>query len=247
LQKNGGEGCLVKLKIVTYNIRGGRGRDGRHDYARISQFLRNQKIDIALIQEMDTRSKPGRLPKGLLDLCDDHFLYSAEGSTKVENEGWFGNAILSRFPISKSQVIDVSCENCEPRNIVEAFIDTPAGPLHVMNTHKGLGLGERRRQLAQLRAMLLNKTEIPLIVGGDINEWQKFSRALKSLNKLLYAVPSAATFPTLWPFLHLDRLWCRPQGLIEFSEVIKTEETRLYSDHCPLLAEIHLGMTGIKS
>ncbi len=230
----------MKFKIVTYNIRGGRGRDGIHNYERIGQFLRNQNVDIALIQEMDTRTKPGRTSKGLIELCNDYFLYSVEGSTLIENEGWYGNAILSRFPITKSQVVDVSYRGREPRNIIEAFVETPVGQLHVMNTHKGLGFFERHHQLVKLNSMLLNKSEIPLVVGGDINEWQKFSPALYRLNKLLYPVPSGATFPTALPVFHLDRLWCRPRELVQSSQVLITQQTKLFSDHFPLLAEVQV-------
>ena len=42
-------------RIITYNIHSGVGRDKKHDYKRIGQFLANSGADVVLLQEMDTR------------------------------------------------------------------------------------------------------------------------------------------------------------------------------------------------
>jgi endonuclease/exonuclease/phosphatase family metal-dependent hydrolase len=123
---------------------------------------------------------------------------------------------------------------------LEVFLQTPVGPLHVMNTHKGLKSTERGLQLAKLNDLLLKQSEIPLIVGGDLNEWQTSSRALKKLDLVLNSMPTAATFPTVFPVFKLDRMWCRPAKVFKSIHVLKTPETKKYSDHFPIIAEIEL-------
>ncbi|KYG68026.1 hypothetical protein AZI87_01790 [Bdellovibrio bacteriovorus] len=228
------------LRIVTYNIHGARGIDGKRDYLRIGLFLKHQNIDIALIQEMDTRFHDRDSITDVEELKTDHFKTFIAAPTMENSAGWYGNAILSKFPMKNHNIIDISSPGREPRNILEVFLDTPKGPLHVVNTHKGLKPSERNQQMKKLNDLLARKSEVPLIVGGDINEWQTYSGALKKLNTALHPIPSGPTFPTRAPFLRLDRMWCRPSNLFQSSEVLKTKDSKLFSDHYPLMAEIQI-------
>lgn len=230
----------MKIRVLTYNIHGAHGTDGLRDYRRLGELLKKNQIDIALIQELDTRAPDRDGARDIADLRTDHFREIVEAPTMHRDSGWYGNAILSRFPVTRRNVIDISTGGREPRNIVEVFLRTPCGPLHVVNTHKGLGALERKGQLRKLNELLARKCEVPLIVGGDINEWQSFAGGLRRLNQVLHPIPSGATFPTRFPLFALDRMWCRPDHLIQSSRVLKTEETRVYSDHYPLLAEFFL-------
>ena len=42
-------------RIVSYNIHSGVGVDNVQNYQRIGEFLKKHRVDIALLQEMDTR------------------------------------------------------------------------------------------------------------------------------------------------------------------------------------------------
>jgi endonuclease/exonuclease/phosphatase family metal-dependent hydrolase len=230
----------MNLRIMTYNIRGARGTDGKRDFSRIGKFLKTYQIDIALIQEMDTRPADRSTERDIADLQNDHFDFFVSAPTIVGAHGWYGNAILSRFPIVTKNVIDISRRGCEPRNILEVFMRTPAGHLHVVNTHKGLSPNERGPQLRSLHELLSRQSEVPLVVGGDINQWHTYSKALRALNESLHALTCGATFPTRYPFLHLDRMWCRPKGIVRTHGVLKTPETLRYSDHFPVVAEVDI-------
>lgn len=226
------------MRILSYNIHGGKGRDRNRDYARIGRFLKEQQIDVALLQEFDTRPAELDIDRVTTELKTDRFSWFVPAPTMITPEGWYGNALLSRYPVSRKIVTDITTRGSEPRNILEVFLDTPRGPLHVVNTHKGLGPFERSRQMRQLNELLARRTEIPLVVGGDINEWQIFAAGLRKLNRVLYPLQTGPSFPTAFPIFHLDRMWCRPRNLVREAKVLITSETRLYSDHYPLLAEI---------
>jgi endonuclease/exonuclease/phosphatase family metal-dependent hydrolase len=230
----------MKVRVLTYNIHSAKGVDGVRDFSRIGNFLREQKIDVALIQEMNTLFEDRNAAEDLAFLQTDQFPFIVKAATKASAHGWYGNAILSRFPVNRHFILDITHKTREPRNIVEAFLQTPAGELHVMNTHKGLGYFERGQQMRQLGELLSRQFEVPLVVGGDINEWQVFSAGLRRLNTAARPVRLGPTFPTIYPLFALDRLWCRPANMMMSAQVLKTVETRIFSDHYPAVVEIEI-------
>jgi endonuclease/exonuclease/phosphatase family metal-dependent hydrolase len=230
----------MNIRIVSYNIHSGVGVDGIQDYHRIGRFLAERKVDIALLQEMDTRPRERDTQQDIASLCSGHFRTLIPSPAVYGDYGWYGNAVLSRFPAMFSQTIDVSQFGRQPRNIQEVILNTDRGLLHILNTHKGLKRLERREQIHKLGMHVEQPSAIPLVVGGDFNEWQLFSPYLGRLNEILTARPVAATFPTRWPLFRLDRFWTRPGDMVESARVLKTPETRMYSDHYPIELTITL-------
>jgi endonuclease/exonuclease/phosphatase family metal-dependent hydrolase len=224
----------MSIRIVSYNIHSGVGVDGIQDYQRIGRFLAERNVDIALLQEMDTRPRQRDTQEDIARLCAGHFRTLIPSPAVFTAHGWYGNAVLSRFPAMFSQTIDVSQFGRQPRNIQEVILNTEAGLLHILNTHKGLRRLERREQIHKLGLHLKQPSAIPLVVGGDFNEWQMFSPYLAKLNEVLTPHPMTATFPTRWPVFRLDRFWTRPGSIVESARVLKTPETRVYSDHHPI-------------
>ena len=223
----------MSIRIISYNIHSGVGVDGVQDYGRIGRFLAERKADIVLLQEMDTRSRSRETAADVAAICAGHFRLIASPAVRGDY-GWYGNALLTHFPVLFSQAIDVSQFGLQPRNIQEVIVDTGRGLLHILNTHKGLKRLERREQIHKLSLHLQEPSEIPVVVGGDFNEWQLFSPRLGKLNKLLSPHPMGPSFPTRWPLFRLDRFWTRPGQIVESARVLKTPETRIYSDHYPV-------------
>lgn len=229
------------IRILFYNIHGALGCDGKHDYSRLGEFLKEQKIDIALIQELDTRWNNKIPVLESLDQLKSAYLPHALTAPTIDNhQRWLGNAILSRFPLIDDSVIQMGVTGREPRLMLRATAETPEGPVHVVNTHLGLSRRERHSQLSQLNDTFKVDDQIPLIVGGDMNEWDPLAPALRSLNRSLHPVKTAKTFPTIFPIFRLDRVWCRPRNLISKARVLKNPLTRDFSDHYPVLVEAQL-------
>ncbi|MCW8196389.1 endonuclease [Proteobacteria bacterium 005FR1] len=222
------------MRIVSYNIHSGVGVDGVQDYKRIGRFLAERNADIVLLQEMDTRSKERETREDIASIAHGSHFRLIPSPAVYSDHGWYGNAVLSRFPVMFSQTIDVSQFGRQPRNIQEVILNTERGLLHVLNTHKGLKRLERREQIHKLGKHVEQPSTIPLIVGGDFNEWQMFSPYLGKLNDVLTPHPMPATFPTRWPLFRLDRFWTRPGEMVQSARVLKTPETRFYSDHYPI-------------
>jgi endonuclease/exonuclease/phosphatase family metal-dependent hydrolase len=53
----------------------------------------------------------------------------------MEAHGHFGNAVLSRYPMTQVRSIDLSCGAFEPRGALDADLDCHGHPLRVVATH----------------------------------------------------------------------------------------------------------------
>ncbi|QPG06121.1 endonuclease/exonuclease/phosphatase family protein [Salinimonas marina] len=230
-------------RIISYNIHSGVGLDKKHDYRRIGNYLAERDADIVLLQEMDTRPADREVIKDIRDICAGSVYHLVASPALSEDAGWYGNALLSRFPVTESQTLDVSEDGFQPRNIQIVTVETPDGPLTVINTHKGLQKHERRSQFAQLHeyiAAKLEKQPTPLILAGDFNEWQFFTSAFKGLDETLTQHKVGATFPSRFPLFSLDRVWTSSDIRVRRVKRLKNDRTRIMSDHLPVQIDIVL-------
>ena len=230
-------------RIVTYNIHSGIGRDKKHDYKRIGQFLANSGADVVLLQEMDTRPSERNTAQDIKDICADNTFDLIPSPAIREPEGWYGNAILTRFDVLNHDTVDVSQRGRQPRNVQVVELKTEKTPLTVVNTHKGLKKLERRSQFSLLHEHLshrLKERQTPLVLAGDFNEWQFFSKAFKGLNELLSQQKVGATFPSHFPVFALDRVWVSDDIKVKSCRKLKNAKTRIYTDHLPVLIDIAL-------
>lgn len=230
-------------RIVTYNIHSGVGRDKKHDYKRIGQFLANSGADVVLLQEMDTRPPHRDTAQDVKDICAENTFKLIPSPAIREADGWYGNAILTRFDVISHDTVDVSQRGRQPRNVQIIELQTEKTPLTVVNTHKGLKKLERRSQFSKLHEHLssrLKQHKTPLFLAGDFNEWQFFSRAFHALNGLLNQQKIGATFPSHFPVFSLDRVWVSDDIRVKACRKLKNAKTRVFSDHLPVLVDIEL-------
>ena len=152
---------------------------------------------------------------------------------------------LTRFPVLDVHRHNLSVTWREPRGAIDVTLDVGGQPLRVFATHLGLGRIERRFQTMQLATLIdaLDPRQ-PCLVLGDMNEWYVRSRHLRWLDRRLGASGHAATFPSRWPFLRLDRLWLRPREALHDVTAHDTPLARLASDHLPLRAGVEVGRLG---
>lgn len=230
-------------RVVSYNIHSGVGRDQKHDYKRIGQFLANTGADVVLLQEMDTRPEHRETSQDVEDICANNAFQLAPAPAILEAKGWYGNAILTRYKILSQEIIDVSQAGRQPRNVQVVELLHEKGPLTVVNTHKGLKKLERRSQFRLLHDYLKDRLAshpTPLLLAGDFNEWQFFSRAFSSLNDLLVQHKVGATFPSQFPVFSLDRVWVTNNINVKNITKLKSKTTKILSDHLPVQVDIQL-------
>ena len=228
-------------RIISYNIHSGVGQDKKHDYRRIGNYLAERDADIVLLQEMDTRAPERDVIKDIRDICAGSVYHLVPSPALSSESGWYGNAVLTRFPVLESQTLDVSQEGFQPRNIQMVTVETHDGPLTVVNTHKGLKKHERRSQFGQLHEYIADKLKrrpTPLVLAGDFNEWQFFTSAFKGLDETLTQYKIGATFPSRFPLFSLDRVWTTSDIRVRRVKKLNNERTRIMSDHLPVQIDI---------
>lgn len=223
------------LTVATYNIHGAVGTDGRFDPHRVAEVLGEMNADVIALQEVPLG---GAARENVLTLLQQMTgFYAVEGPTKDTAERRYGNAVLSRYPITATRTIDLSFGSREPRGAVDADIDCHGHPLRIVATHLGLRPAERRDQIRRL-LQAFETDRMPMILMGDVNEWFVWGRPLRWLVSHFEAVPMLRTFPSRWPIFALDRIWISPRHRLMRIEVHATPLARVASDHLPLIAHI---------
>lgn len=228
------------LRVMTWNIHGGIGPDGRFDLDRIATLVARHQPDILALQEIDTRGRDVGCLAPLEGLGIGHF---TEARTITAPDGHYGHALFTRWPTRAIELHDLSVRRREPRIAIEAAVLTPAGPLHVVAVHVGLAIGERRRQVMTLAAMAKRRRPLPTLMMGDFNDWFSFGLVTRTLTRVLPERTELRSFPARWPVMRLDRIYGSHEGMI--ARAWTDREARLASDHLPVIAEIRLpaGMT----
>ncbi len=226
---------VATVRLMTWNIHGGMGPDGRHDLERMLALVRRADPDVLALQEIDSRRGPGsEHPVAMLKRVLGHHGISAAAITTPDGD--YGQVLLSRWPMTKTAVHDISVPGREPRRAITAVINAPAGDLFVLATHLGLKLVERHRQCRQM-AHLVNLSALTTVVMGDFNDWMWPGSVQNVLARKLPGRTRHRTFPASFPLLKLDRIYCRPASALISSRV--DPAARSISDHLPVIAEVH--------
>lgn len=233
---------MNRLRFLSFNIHGGRSLDGIRDLRRVNALMDRLDIDIGIFQEMETRPSYGGGPDDIETLAGLSRPYRLLGPCMKEGGGWFGNLIVSRYPVMRGLVHNLETKvDLEPRNAVDALIQTPHGNIRVIGTHLSLSIFERlseARNLMRLIQGVEEEEKNPIFLMGDINEWQFPSRLLRYLNSHMTPIPCKATFPSFLPLLKLDRIWYDAPDLQVLAHRLPAKGIRRLSDHLPLIVEI---------
>ncbi len=161
----------------------------------------------------------------------------------------YGISLISRYPVRSWQVLHlpqipfrvpiylrharkVIVVNEEPRAVVIAHIDTPAGPLVVANTHLSFVPGWGRRQLLRIRRDLAG-VRGPAVLMGDLNMAGGLPARITGFRPLA----THPTFPVENPHRQLDHILLR--GRLGTVRHTGAPELPL-SDHRALFVELDL-------
>jgi endonuclease/exonuclease/phosphatase family metal-dependent hydrolase len=163
----------------------------------------------------------------------------AVGWTMPSGPWGYGNVILARGEFVEVHRFDLSVPNREPRGCLHAVIQIGDQKVDVIALHLGLAFGERRRQIDQLLAEAV-PAAMPLVLGGDFNDWPPgpISRLLGRgfTDAAFPAFDFRATFPARVPLLRLDRLYSRGLGVLGY-HIHRSPLAKITSDHLPVVAD----------
>jgi endonuclease/exonuclease/phosphatase family metal-dependent hydrolase len=229
-----------RIRIATYNVHSCVGRDGRHDPERTARVIEELDAEVVALQEFTYPADVAietRTPV-VLGALDGY--QSALGPTHTRSAGTFGNILLTRHPIRELQRLDLSMDRCEPRGALAVTLDVDGVELHVLATHLGLRIGERRFQVGRILKHIESLQSKLLVVLGDFNDWLPGRSVVHVLEEKLGHSPKPRSFPVFCPILSLDRIWVHPAGALRELYVHKSAGTRRASDHLPVVAVIEV-------
>jgi endonuclease/exonuclease/phosphatase family metal-dependent hydrolase len=230
------------IRIMSWNIHGGVGPDRSFNLSRIVERVRFHAPDIIAIQEIDSRRKAADTKSAFEFLAAALGPHSTEARLITAPDGDYGHAVVSRWPLSKTVLHDVSVGRREPRAAIETTIMTAQGPLYLVAAHLGLGSRERRRQV-ELLCKLTRASSDRTVVLGDFNDWAQHGSVRRALADAMPQCTHHKTFPAWLPLLSLDRIYCRPSCLLVRSWT--DPDARHASDHLPIIADVDLSLGSV--
>jgi endonuclease/exonuclease/phosphatase family metal-dependent hydrolase len=237
------------VRLVTYNVHGCVGTDGRLSPRRIARVLAACDPDVIALQELDVgRSRSGgrdqarEIARELGMACEFH------ASLEVAGER-YGNAVLSRFPLRvvKAGPLPKRLNRpAEPRGALWVEVVSDGQAFQVLVTHLGLAGDERLRQVEALLGpdwlgSALNRG--PLLLCGDLNAGPR-SRPYRAVAARLRDAAAKCrprpTFPSRLPLVRIDHVFATEDIEVLRTEVVRTVLTAAASDHLPLAVELRL-------
>jgi len=241
------------LKIMTYNIHYGIGKDGKYDIDRIINVIAAEDPDVVTLQEVDNkamRTRGDNQPRLIAESLGMNYYHCVN---RAIGDGEFGIATLSKLPFAHIERFDLSYyKRLEPRGTLRTDIELNQEiKLHVFNVHFGLGPCERyfqRRRLFSDEILLHKSVRYPVIVMGDFND-QIMSMVHGAFRRYfadssVYLETPKATF--YWgPFgFHLDYIYIDKSLQAVDSYTPRSPLASRASDHVPVITTIALDQKG---
>jgi endonuclease/exonuclease/phosphatase family metal-dependent hydrolase len=167
-------------------------------------------------------------------------------------KGHYGNAILSRYPLTDVHNLELSVRYKKRRRALVAHCRVRSGEhtrtLLIFNVHLGLAGFERTIQLKRVLASTLlqnTRQDTGVIVAGDYNDvWGTLGRRMLEPAGFQAACKRRRTFPAVLPMRALDRVYFRGLLEVDHSYASRTEIARQASDHLPLVTVFRIPELG---
>jgi endonuclease/exonuclease/phosphatase family metal-dependent hydrolase len=234
------------IRVVSYNIKHGRGNDNVVDLDRTAAVLRSLNPDIVGLQEVDDRAKRSGSVAQAEYLGKALGMHHAYGRFMDYQGGAYGMAVLTRYPIDSTKAVPLP-EGNEPHIALRVDVRLPGDrPLTVINVHfDWVGDDTFRFAQAGTLAKHLDTLKTPYILLGDFNDLPE-SRTLRLFKErageAVKPEGDRLTFPSTGPEREIDYIFFAPASAWRAREVRVIDE-RLVSDHRPVLAVLEPART----
>lgn len=239
------------FRLMTYNVHGCGGMDGRVSPRRIARVVASYMPDLLALQEVDLGRRRSRAEDQAAMIAHQLGMHVVFCPTITRGLEHYGHALLSRWPIEIVKRAHLPHDPKgwwkEPRSALWARVMIGDTAVHVVTTHLGLGLHER---LLQMR-MLLSKEWLgrvsddePILLCGDFNltpgtaPYGLAAARFRDVQAAREGHRPLSTFSSMRPFVRLDHIFTSPRLEVKHVFVPRTHLTRVASDHLPLVADL---------
>jgi endonuclease/exonuclease/phosphatase family metal-dependent hydrolase len=236
------------MRLLTYNIhKGVGGSDRRYHLGRVIEVIRAEGPDLVCLQEVDWNvprsdyhDQPALIAKRL-NAADCLYQLNVP-----HRQGGYGNLLLSRWPFRRVHQVSLRFRRRKPRGAQLVVVDTPEGPLHLVNWHLGLSERERRWQVRHLlhHPVFLEADHLPTLIAGDFNDWRNtlgdHTFQAHSFRQATAPARRFRSFPAFLALAALDKVFYRGPLHLRHARIVRTRLARRASDHLPLVVDFHL-------
>ena len=233
------------IRVLSYNIHHAEGTDGKLDLERIAQVIRSSKADVVALQEVDRNTLRTQKVDQASKLAELTEMKHAFGANIALQGGEYGNAVLSKFAIIRSQnVLLPRLNGGEQRGVLQAEIQlSPTDPpLLFFATHFDHRSedAERISSSRYINQLLTKRPSALAILAGDLNDVPD-SYPLKELEKHWQRTNDLPmpTIPVAQPTRQIDFVLVSPANRWSVLETRVLEEP-IASDHRPILATLRI-------
>ncbi|MDP1932449.1 MAG: endonuclease/exonuclease/phosphatase family protein, partial [Gammaproteobacteria bacterium] len=170
--KRGSDPVKETLRILTYNVHGCVGLDGKLVTERIARVIAQLNPDVVALQELDVgraRSEGEDQAADIARYLEMNFHFHP--ALNIEEEK-YGEAILTHLPMRKIKAAALPGNGTEPRGALWVEVEWHGARLNILNTHLGLSAKERQLQMEALVGEgWLGHPEChgPVVLCGDFN------------------------------------------------------------------------------
>ncbi|MFW8052178.1 endonuclease/exonuclease/phosphatase family protein [Vagococcus fluvialis] len=167
---------MIEYWVGTFNVAAGL----QPNKEQLKHWLNQQEIDILGLQEVDewTKRNPYSMVKHLEEIYSNHYFSKAMSF----EEGEYGNAILTRFPILSQDTVSFKEYGLEKRVYQKVLLEIMGKQIALYNIHLSFESPViRQSQISDLLDELTKETAAYKIILGDFNidqsleEWQVFN------------------------------------------------------------------------
>ncbi len=248
------------LKIATYNIGKNEASSNISDFSALNKAIGTIDADVIAVTEVDNKTaRSGKIDQ-LETIAKAHNLYFAFGKALDFDGGEYGLGILSKFPIDKSQVINLPSGDAEQRVVLLSQITKPGfdSPIIVMTTHldwqkdPAVRIGQVRHildvSIGDAPSDFKNIASSIKVLAGDFNSTmneQPIQEISYFWNPIQKEDTDYRTWPAVNPAIDIDHIFVfKGQKWNVKSMTVPSDSSAFKwstaSDHLPIIAELEL-------
>ncbi len=222
-----------KVRVMSYNVKNGIGKDGIKDIKRCGQLVREAQPDIVAVQEVDSVTRRNKFYV-LGRMAEEAGYHAYFGPTIPHTGGKYGIGVLSKEPALSVKFHRLPCPK-EPRGLLVVEFKK----YYLLCTHLSLSEPFRVESVGIIKEVV-SKLDKPAFIAGDMNAKPGSAPilAFKEYAQLL-TDDGKFTFPSNDPRVCIDYIF----GVNGSFKVLKDYVfyDSLYSDHMPLYVDVKIG------
>ncbi|MGH9676584.1 MAG: endonuclease/exonuclease/phosphatase family protein [Candidatus Acidiferrum sp.] len=240
------------MRLLTYNIHKGiGGSDRRYRIERIVDVIAAAQADVICLQEVDQNVRRSHFHDQPALLAERLGAAAHLYQLNVPHaDGGYGNLVLARWPFRRHAHVPLRLGKRKPRGAQLVIVDSPMGPLRIVNWHLGLSERERRWQARHLlrHPKFSEHDHLPTLIAGDFNDWRNSLKrhGFAGSHFVQATAPSRRfrSFPAFLAVASLDKVYYRGDLRIDHVRVVRNRLTRRASDHLPLIVDFEMERNG---